>query len=73
MSLKLTKKEVDDRKRSIENFKRINTMGHFEMQKNNIDEDSMEIQKPKPKNKKSNNIPLSYAKPKEIKADIPKI
>ena len=60
MSIKLSKKEMTERKRSIENFKRINTMGHFEIEKNGLD-NSMEKDKiePKPKKKKSNNIPLS--------------
>jgi len=75
MSNKLSKKDMTERKRSIENFKRINTMGYFEIEKNCLD-NSMEKDKiePKPKKKKSNNIPLSYAKPKETKTpDVQKM
>ena len=57
---------MTDRKRSIENFKRINTMGAFEIEKNDGLDTSFGKDKiePKPKKKKSNNIPLSNAKPK---------
>ena len=45
------------KKKSIENYKRINTMGQFEIQKDDLD-NSMDNLQPKKKKKQNKKIPL---------------